>query len=204
MHEHGVRYCLHARAWHALHILQKSAYLHARAWHALHILKNQLTCMHEHGVRYCLHARAWCALHILQNQLTCMHEHGVRYCLHARAWSASQILKKISLLACTSMALVAYFETFYFTNPYLAFFFESHVRHDTCMIHVRHDTCMIHVRHDTCMIHARLTAKAPIGALIYTAINSVPQICYVLSVLTRYMTAWMASPAGPAQRQHGA
>jgi len=53
--------------------------------------------------------------------------------LHARAWRALLLactsmecitnLKKISLLACTSMALVAYFETFYFTNPYLAFFF---------------------------------------------------------------------------------
>ena len=53
-----------------------------------------VTCMHEHGVRYCLHARAWRVLHILQNQVIYVHEHGVR---------------------------VAYFETFYFTNPDLAF-----------------------------------------------------------------------------------
>ena len=33
-----------------------------------------------------------------------------------------------------------------------------------------------------------VTAKAPIGELIYIAINSVPQICYVLSALIRYMT----------------
>ena len=45
-----------------------------------------------------LHARAWRVLHILQNQVIYVHEHGVR---------------------------VAYFETFYFTNPYLSFFFES-------------------------------------------------------------------------------
>ena len=64
----------------------------------LHILQNQVICMHEHGVRYCLHARAWRVLHILQNQVIYVHEHGVR---------------------------VAYFETFYFTNPYLSFFFES-------------------------------------------------------------------------------
>ena len=75
-----------------------SGYLHARAWRVLHILQNQVICMHEHGVRYCLHARAWRVLHILQNQVIYVHEHGVR---------------------------VAYFETFYFTNPYLSFFFES-------------------------------------------------------------------------------
>jgi hypothetical protein len=176
--------------------LEKSAYLHARAWRALLLACTSMVCITYLAKSAYLHARAWRALLLACTSMECITN-----------------LKKISLLACTSMALVAYFETFYFTNPYLAFFFESHVRHDTCMIHVRHDTCMIHVwhdtcmihvRHDTCMIHARLTAKAPIGELIYTAINSVPQICYVLSVLTRYMTAWMASPAGPAQRQHGA
>ena len=32
------------------------------------------------------------------------------------------------------------------------------------------------------------TYKSLVGELIYVAINSVPQICYVLSALTRYMT----------------
>jgi hypothetical protein len=42
MHEHGVRYYLHARAWRALQNLEKLAYLRARAWRLLHILRHSI------------------------------------------------------------------------------------------------------------------------------------------------------------------